>query len=258
MPSTTGASDLIILLSQGKVDVRLWMTEGSEAPSGISSFQVQSIFLADQVAGAMDEALLQNPSLLDDFESVDILLVDQPGVIIPSAYADDESLTTIAGRYLRSRTGDIISSDIAAGDVQLAYSLPIGTLNTLREYYSNAGPLHLTSILWSYLFRHDRFSAPSVTSRLFFLMMDDSMVILGEKEGKLSFARNFRIYGPGDLLYFALACSRMLHADEHWHVALSGEKVRFEMPYTSFFSFHHHLELPGLQHLIAHHRSCGS
>jgi hypothetical protein len=257
MSDPVSPPELIISLSIDKVGVHLLEQPEVGRMAWKSVFPVQGVFLEDQISHALDSALTLNPSLLDHFNDVAVVVIDRPNVCVPRFYASKDKLPDIASKYLKVRAGDTLASDPASGDIVIAYCMPTGTINMLREYYSNAGHMHLTSVLWNAI---QHYVSPTDTgiSRLFFFTTANTLIILGENIGKLSFSRSFLIQDEGDLAYYAIACSRMLKPKETWLLTLKEDVALYDMTGLPYFTFHHQRELPDLHTLIARHRSCES
>jgi hypothetical protein len=139
----------------------------------------------------------------------------------------------------------------------IAYTLPTGTINVLREYYAKVGQVHLTSVLWSGITSQEN-TVSEDSSGLFFYLSGNTLLVLGEKAGKLTFSKSFYIQDHSDLAYYAVACSRLLKMKNNWLVLVGDENPLFDMPRIPHFAIDHQLKLPALPALIASHRSCAS
>jgi hypothetical protein len=255
MSDPVNPPELIISLSRDKVRIDFAGQNDDGHGNWSSIYPVEGLFLEDQLSAAMDEALLQNPSLMDHFREVSIVLVDRPNICIPKGYAAGDSLKDIAGRYLRIGPGDVLTTDSVSGDHAIAYSIPTCTLDVFREYYVNAGPLHMTSILWNAI--HNLVQpCEKDDSRLFFCASANTLIVIGQTAGKLTFTKSFNIRDKGDLSYYAIACTRMLKPKEKWLLTIMEENRLFDFHVTPPFTIEHQLELPALHHLIAMHGSC--
>lgn len=221
-----------------------------------STFPVVGGFMEEQISNALDTALYLNPSLIDQFHDVAVVVVDRPNVCIPQFYTGNGMLPEIASRYLRIRSGDTLSSDFISGDIAIAYCVPEGTINLIREYYSNSDQVHLISVLWQAI---NQFSTPTGNpqARLFYFVTGSSLIIIGETAGKMTFSKSFYIQDQGDVTYYSMACARMLKPEENWFLTIKDEEVPFDIAGDTNFRIHQHLELPDLHTLIATHRSCG-
>jgi hypothetical protein len=257
MSDLVNPPELIISLSRDKVRLVLTDQAGQANSTWTSTFPVEGLFLEEQLSAAMDTALLENPSLLEHFHEVSIVLVDRPNICVPKRYAVDNSLTDIAGRYLRIGPGDTLTTDTVSGDQAIAYAIPSSMINVFREYYASAGPLHMTSLLWNAI--HDLVQpCEKDNSRLFFYTTGNTLIVIGQTASKLSFSKSFYIQERGDLSYYAMACSKMLRPKEKWLLTMMEESMLFDFQGTPHFSMDHQLELPAFHDLIARHGSCES
>jgi hypothetical protein len=257
MPISANPPELIIALSHDKVRVQVLPKSESGRPHWQSNFPIQGIFLEERISLAMDAAMLENESLMDSFDGVEILVVDSPSVCIPTHEINSGKLEEIAGRYLRLRSGETLTADIPSGTSGFAYSLPVETLAVLREYYAGAGCLHLASVLWCALNAHEEIITEH-PSRLFYIVLGNTMLIFGQTKGKLSFSKSFYVEHQSDIAYYMVACSQMLSPMENWHITLEGETNEPAFPSIPDFQIHHHLQLPSLPNLIAWYRQCES
>ena len=246
--------ELIISLSSDRVRLQLPEQKETGIPAWASSFPVKGVFLEDQISDALDTALVQNPSLMEQYQDVAILVVDRPNICVPQFYADQDKLQEIASRYLKVRAGDTLSSDPIPGETVIAYCVPSGTINVLKEYYSGAEHVHMSSVLWTAI-NQLVLPASADKPRLFFLVTGNTLVLIGETAGKLTFSRCFFVQDQSDIAYYALACSRMLQPAEHWLLTIKDERPSLEFPQIEYFNLHHQVELPELHTLIARHRS---
>lgn len=255
MSDPVNPPELIISLSRDKVGLYLLDQPDTGRTAWKSDFPLGSVFIEEHITEALDTALYQNPALIDYFNDVAVVMVDRPNVCVPGFYAGQGNLTEIAGRYLKVRAGDTLSADATSCDTVIAYSVPQAMIRILKEYYQNAGHIHLTSLLWNAI--HE-FIPPASdgTSRLYFFITGHSLIILGQHAGKLSFSRTFHIQDHADLAYYAVACHQLLRPKENWLLTMKDEPVFFDMPGEAFLTFHHQFELPELHTLIARHRSC--
>src|SRR5690349_4471804 len=148
MPATATQPDLIISLSQDKVRLKLVEDPQSGRTAWETSFDVDHIFLEDQISSSLDRIMLENPVLIDDFPCVEIIMLDRPNICVSGQYQDEGQLGQIASRHLRKRIGDTLASDPSENNAVICYTVPTGTLTMLKEYYANAGCCHLASVLW--------------------------------------------------------------------------------------------------------------
>ncbi|HZV71797.1 MAG TPA: DUF3822 family protein [Saprospiraceae bacterium] len=257
MSTTTIQPDLIISLSQDRV--RLSLSENSSlGRSGWqASFKVDSLFLEDQISRSLDSALLENPTLMEEFSCVEIIILDRPNICVSKHYADQGKLGEIASRYLRLRTGDSLATDPSENDALICYTVPTETLTMLKEYYADIGCHHFSTLLWNHFLT--QLARPSHDeTRLYLTLTGDLLIILAEKNNKLIFSKNFEIKEIGDLYYYSIACSRMLNASENWLVMIEEEEEKYEMPGDSILKIEKRLRLPSLDVLMVQYKVCVS
>ncbi|MGB4847632.1 MAG: DUF3822 family protein [Saprospiraceae bacterium] len=257
MSTATIQPELIIALSQDRVSLNIPENNSTGRSGWQTSFKVDNIFLEEQISQALDQALVENPALMDSFSCVEIIVLDRPNFCVSRHYADQGKLGEIASRYLRMRVGDSLTADTSENDSVICYSLPTGTLMMLKEYYSNLDCHHLNSVLWNnFSTLHDRPEKDKI--RLYLTLMRDTLILLAEKNNKLIFSKNFLIKAQGDLYYYSIACSRMLKTNENWFVELKDEPGTFEWPGDSILKIEKQLSLPSLHVLMSQFKLCGS
>jgi hypothetical protein len=257
MTTQTHPPELIISLSRDKVRLQLLEDPATGRAPWESVFPVYNTFLEDQVALALDTALMQNPSLMDYFQYVEILVIDRPNICIPQFYKNNGMLEGIAGKYLRLRAGDTLTTDITSSDMVIAYTIPTDTMNVLREYYAKIEQVHMTSVLWSAINMHDNADSKD-SSGLFFYLSGNTLLVLGEVAGKLTFSKSFYIQDQSDMAYYTVACSRLLRLKTNCLIVVGDESPLFDMPRVPYFAIDRQLKLPKVHTLIADHRSCES
>jgi Protein of unknown function (DUF3822) len=257
MSTATIQPDLIIALSQDRVSLNMSEDTSKGRLSWRSSFKVDSIFFEEQISHALDQALFENPALMDSFSCVEVIVLDRPNFCLSRHYADQGKLGEIASRYLRMRVGDTLTADASENDAVICYSLPTETLMMLKEYYSNLDCHHLNSVLWNnFSTLQERPEKNNI--RLYLTLMRDTLILLAEKNNKLIFSKNFLIKEQGDLYYYSIACSRMLKANENWVVEVQDEHGTFEWPGDSILKIEKRLSLPSLHVLMSQYKVCGS
>ncbi len=258
MQNPADLPDLIIALSHSQVELRMeGRTEIALSPSLSVHGMLYGLWNTDHLIQVLDTTLTERPALLEPFDDVAILFIDRPHIFVPAPRGATFDLDALAGKYLRSRAGDLLTADAIAGDMVNAYAVPRDLIRVIQEYYSNAMHVHLSSVIWSALRDHDLFkNHPS--SRVFFLQWGNHLMVLREENGRLIFSRIYPVTDQGDLFYYTLACHRLLCPLECWHITVKGDAVPFEMPHTPYITLDHHLELSPLALLVAHYRSCVS
>src|SRR5689334_17112500 len=137
MSSSAAKPDLIISLSRDKVRLNLIENPASGRSAWQTTFEVENIFLEEQIAQSLDSILLQHPPLIEHFPCVGIVVLDRPNIYLSRKYLGNGDLGEIASRHLRLRVGDTLNTDSTENDTVFCYSLPTNTLLMLKEYYAN-------------------------------------------------------------------------------------------------------------------------
>ena len=256
MATTPSAPELVITLSRNSVGLEFAQTGEEQNEAWKSQYKLDALFQHEQVSGAMDEALRTNPALTDPVKDVVILIVDAPNVFVPGPTPDPKEVESLAGKYLRTRAGDILTTDNGERVLNL-YHLPQQTLQTLKEFYANAGALHLSSVIWTAI-RQVATPGASLLHRMFVIPYGHHLLVFGEHHGALLFSKTFFVKDSADAAYYALACSRLLNATEHWWFTIEGESNDIDPISIPSPVFHFKHQLPALRQLIASHLSCVS
>lgn len=248
MPDTAQPPELIISLWHNKIGVRLAENPGTGTSEWSGKYPVKGTFMADQISQAMDALLNENEALFSPFDNVALLLMDSPNVAIPEYYTDQ--MVDIAGKYLRKRAGDTYVFDEAPGDLLIAYSVPTSTVHLVREYFSKATCVHMTTILWNAINHHVR-ELPEGLTRLFSYSTENALIIIGCTGTEMTFSRAFKIQRQDDIAYYTLACQRLLKASENWLITIRDDNEGLSFPDLPHLPIRHRLELPDLKTLIA-------
>lgn len=254
MSSAASQPDLIIALSRDKVSLNL--SANAKGRNNLNkSFEVDGMFMEEQISQSLDQILTENPVLIDQFPCVEIILIDRPNITMPGQYAANEKLAEIASRHLRLRAGDTLTTDSTGDKFILCYTMPTDTLQMLREYYANVGVTHLSSVLWQYISNQLFVRDKTITC---FTIIYNTLIVLTSEQGKLIFSKNFNIRDKADLFYYAMACSRMMKSTEQWLITIENEENAFEMPGDSILKMDQHLSIPSLHVLMSQYKPCGS
>lgn len=256
MSSAANPPDLIISLSHDRVTLNLIDLPEKQRSQVKATFGVDTIFLEEQIAKSIDQVLADHPILIDQFPCVEMIVMDRPNINIPRFYTQTASAAEIASRYLRLRKGDTLTTDDSGHDSVLCYTIPTGTLQMLKEYYANVRVTHLSSLLWNTLAGYQQnLQNDSLT---YYTVLENMLVVLASRNGKLIFSKNFSIKDEADLFYYTIACSRMLKSSSHWLISIENEDFSYEMPGESILKIDQHLMLPALHILMAQYKECVS
>ena len=256
MPATAAQTDLIIALSRDKLVIDLPAGGGTSMSGWRNEYPIGNLFLSERVAMSMDKALTQQPDLFGQFSSVEIVVLDRPGLPLPKNLLRQFSLTDLCEKYLSLRAGDILRSDAMSEDILICYTFPSETLQVLSEYYANIKMTHFASIIWQAI--NSSSSTDSKDSNTYFVVFQNLLMVISSTEGKISFLRSFRVQTQSDLYYFMIACGRMLQSKSHWLITIEDDPAKFEMPGSSFLKIDNQVSLPNIHTLAAQYQQCAS
>ncbi len=256
MSNVANQPELIITLSQDKVRLSLAGNPQNGLQHLDASYPIQGLFREEQISQSLDLALTEHPTLVDQFNCVEVVMLDRPNVFMPSWYLHNGKAGDIASRYLRIRAGEIVSSETSANSV-FCYTLPAVTIDVLKEYYSNIACTHITSVLWHTLSKQP--ARPDKSQVLLYHILYDQLLIsMAVKNGKLIFSKTFNLTGEEDLTYFTIAVSRMLKPKEQCLVTFDDHNTGYIMPGDKLVKIDQRLSFPSLQSLMTSFRPCGS
>ena len=253
MQASAGQPELIISLSRDKVTFDLSEPPMASGHPLRSSFDVDALFMDDQIAHAIDDLLYDNPALLEDLNCVDIILLDRPNLALPAFYNRAKAVE-IASRYLRLRSGDLFTAD-HSGNLSFCYTVPESTWQLLKEYYANSRITHLTSLLWFSINHHITDPDPDA---LYFTIVQKTLTVLCAHKGKLNFARNFNITSEADLVYYVVACSRLLNHNQLCEVTIENQISSFGLNADFPLPIDRQISLPRMHALMAQYKPCES
>ena len=257
MPETALQPELIISLSQDKVNVHLMAFPHKRLNAWKTSFPISGAFVSDQVSRALDLALTENPDLIDHFPCVYLVLMDRPNLQMPAYLRENGKLAEVASRHLRVRMGDSLTIDEASENSLICYSLPKETLSVIQEYYRSVGSIHIVSLLWKAIL--DRIKdQKSVTSGLYAALIGNVLFVLANQNGSLRFSKHFTIRDQGDVEYYSIACKRLLKPEKLFWITMRDEFSSFTEPKDHFIRFDEHLSFPTLSDLLARYKPCVS
>ncbi|HJW28023.1 MAG TPA: DUF3822 family protein [Saprospiraceae bacterium] len=257
MTNPTRQPELIITLSRDQVDIHLLANADKGWPEWQASSRIRGIFLAEDIAHLLDQAMAQNPALLEDFPCVHLIILDQPNLYMPAYLFSEGKMAKIASRHLRVRAGDTLVAEPAAEFGMICYSMPSATLDLLNEYYHAIERVHLVPLLCTSILSEmaDQSREENMT---FFAQVGKVLLVLSKEKDKLVFSKLFPIRDHADIEYFTLACDRLLHADKKCWVTLSDEGAAYQPASVLNVVMDQQLRLPSLPNLLAQHRPCAS
>ena len=145
MTASGPSPELILSLSRDQVSIHLLANSEKGFQAWQSTYAVAGLYLHEAIAGILDTALGDNPSLFEEFTCVHLLVRDRPNLLLPGYLRQEGKIASVASRYLRVRAGDALQLDETATDDVVCYSLPKSTVYTVNEYFSDIANVHMVS-----------------------------------------------------------------------------------------------------------------
>ncbi len=249
--------DLIISLSHHAVGLQLSGHAEKGRTAWSAHYPIEVLFQEDQLAGVLDQALTENPVLMDTMEQVDVLFVDFPHLYIPPSHTDDTQWRQLANRYLRHRDGDQWVQDPLKDDSMMTYPVPAVMVNLISEYFANPGHMHLSSVLWTAI-TQNLSPEQNEGNRLYYFLLGKTLLILGASGDQLTFTRACYAPEKEDLRYYCIAYDRLIQPVESMQVTVADLPVGYKLDALSGVRVKSSISLPEIQTLIAGYRSCAS
>lgn len=171
----------------------------------------------------LENAVYDNPVLLDDYGSVSIVTDAPHFVVMPPALAEDEALAESTFRAaFPDDDCDVLTCTMPQCDVAVAYGLPRGMFSFLQRTFNTAPVVHHLYPLCEHF---KRLNTGSGISRMFINLHDHSMDMVVYHKGEMMLANSFPLRNAADAAFLALHTWNSFGldalADE---IQLTGEK----------------------------------
>lgn len=177
---------------------------------------------ASTAAGAVEDAIYDNPLLLSDFKHVTILVRDTPHAILPAAVADDrDMLTAITDELAGAAPDEPLVDTLPLLDAAVSYRLDPAVLNFLRRTFTNATFTHRISALTRYWHGTNR-ATGSLTTHV--NLRHEGADIVTFAGNRLLVANSYRTPTPADTLYYIMAVREMVGARPDTPVVIAGDR----------------------------------
>lgn len=186
----TSAMRLILRVAPERMDALILGPEGPE-----QTVLAHSVVPANDSAKALEDAIYDNPLLLGDFDSTDIILTSREFFSMPPAAA--ELRETMAEIMLPDYDAERTLLDDSARGAGLCYAVEADKLNFLRRTFACARFRHSLAI------DAEALEAPG----LYALCDDDASMNLVriDGEGAMTYLNRPQTYSPADCAYYILA-----------------------------------------------------
>lgn len=222
-------------------DTRLWnlyMAAGNDSIDVMAYCPLEdhSLFVAaiplDRGASsrvtAIEEAVYDNPLLLNEFNRVTMISRSDVRAILPTELAADTDLAAdIVGEMTGKHDGNLVVDDLPLLDVSICHLIDSDIYNFLTRTFSGIRFIHRLSALTRYTHGTHR-GAGSLTSHV--NLRRNTLDIILYHSDKLLLANTYNWVEPNDALYFVLATRAAFGIDHKAPVVLSGDReVRGEL-----------------------------
>lgn len=177
---------------------------------------------------AFEEAVYDNPLLLNDFNRVTIVSRDRYWTIMPTVLTSDRELTSdIVTEMTGARGGTLIIDELPLLDSSICHFIDTELYNFITRTFNGVRFIHRLSGLTRYYHGTHR-GAGSLTSHV--NLRRGSFDIVMYQSDRLLLANTYEWTEPADVLYFIMATRNMAGIDRETPVVLSGDReVRDEL-----------------------------
>jgi hypothetical protein len=182
-----------------------------------------------------------------------MILLDQPNFSLPPSFIHTGGLEEIALRHLRLRAGDFLTYDLSAHGDAICYTIPVSTVEVIREYYSTISCSHVSTILWQAIASH---ASGKDQILAYYLLIDNALTILAVKNDQIIFFKQFQIRYQADVAYYCVAVTRLIKPQQRIVVRLAESISAFDLFNHSAFQASADLDLPSLTDLVTQYIKC--
>ena len=225
----------------------LWTLELSLLPTGIDfmlyteaageSMHVGSIVVGSGSGVAplpdhervktIENAVYDNPVLLDDYKRVRVLVAAQHFVVLPPDTTDDQASRLLAVAYPESAadTEAVVCRMPRCGQV-IAFEMPKGLRSFLDRTFNTPQVYHHLYPLCEHYYR---LNSGSGISRMFLNLHENAMDVVVYRRGELLMANTYPFTNLDDAAYFALHVWQSLELDQQVdEIQLTGRREHRE------------------------------
>lgn len=149
---------------------------------------------------ALENAVYDNPLLLDDYKQVRVLVGSQHFVVVPPE-GDDFDAQDMLEATFPDVEGDVAVCNLKRCDVKLAFEVPKGVLAFLQRTFNTPPVFHHLHPLCEH---YKRLNEGSEISRMFLNMTDSHMDMVIYRNGNIVLANSYDYRSPQDAAFFAL------------------------------------------------------
>lgn len=171
---------------------------------------------------ALENAVYDNPLLLDDYRQVRVIVGSKNFVLLPTEIDDHVAQETFGTTY-PDCDGDIATCTLKRCGVSIAFEVPRGVLGFLQRTFSTPPVFHHLHPLCEH---YKRLNEGSEISRMFLNMSERHIDMVVYKKGNIELANSYDYRSPQDGAYYALHAWDSLGLDRFTdEVQLTGSKA---------------------------------
>ncbi|MBQ0114515.1 MAG: DUF3822 family protein [Bacteroidales bacterium] len=173
---------------------------------------------------SVENAVYENPILLNDYQKVKILYRSQRYVVIPGIMDDDESAEKVLAATYGDSDGDAAMCHLHQCGVRIAFETEKGLMPFLQRTFNNPPIYHH---LYPLCEHYNRINEGSGISRMFLNLGENYMDAVIYKKGKFILANTYQYRNDKDAAFFALTAWDSLGLDRLTdELQLTGDKER--------------------------------
>lgn len=172
---------------------------------------------------AVENAVYDNPLLLDDYRQVRIIADSSHFVIVPREYDDFDAQDALKATYPDS-DGDTAVCNLKRCGVKIAFEVAKGLLGFLQRTFSTPPVFHHLHPLCEH---YKRLNEGTTTSRMFLNLGDNHMDMVVYQGGNIVLANSYDYRSSQDAAYYVLHAWESLGLDRLTdEVQLTGSKAQ--------------------------------
>ncbi|MBD5214194.1 MAG: DUF3822 family protein [Bacteroidales bacterium] len=179
-------------------------------------------FEGDFSSKAVEDAIYDNPLLLNDFNRVTVVMRNNHFTLLPDDVTTDPALTETICSELTGRTdSEVLLDRLPLLDMSVAFAPDQDLLNFLRRTFPGVSVRHRISGLIQYWHATSRPMRPLTT---LINLRENSIDIASYSANTLQFANTFSADTMADRLYYIMAVRESLGADSETPAVISGDR----------------------------------
>ncbi len=177
---------------------------------------------------AVEDAVYDNPALLDDFGSVNILVHSEHFVVMPHEQAHESALFELLAAAYPDMEGEPALDTLPQCGVCIAFEAMTGLIPFLQRTFNMPAIHHHLHALCEHFCG---VNSGSSISRMFLNLRPGNMDMVVYTKGRLEIANTFRFRSTHDAAFFALQAWECCHMDrQRDELQLAGDRrVRDEL-----------------------------